>query len=128
MNDNELIFEFESGNEVIDERYELASRRIKEMSEEHLKNKEFDLYFHTVRDFLEMMTETYDWALNKGPEKDSFEELKKRNHDLYEDILPENYDKSYGNICRVKSMKPDGLVSSPMLMITASSYPRFTMK
>ncbi|SFU34964.1 aminopeptidase [Butyrivibrio sp. INlla21] len=97
MNDNELIFEFESGNEVIDERYDLASRRIKEMSEEHLKNKEFDLYFHTVRDFLQMMTETYDWALNKGPEQDSFEELKKRNHDLYEDILPENYDKSYGN-------------------------------
>ncbi|RKM56425.1 leucyl aminopeptidase [Butyrivibrio sp. X503] len=97
MNDNELFFEFESGNEVIDERYELASRRIKEMSKEHLKNKEFDLYFHAVGEFLEMMTETYEWVLSKGPDKDSMEELHKRNQKLYGDILPANYGKSYGN-------------------------------
>ncbi|MBR4669136.1 MAG: aminopeptidase [Butyrivibrio sp.] len=97
MSDNELIFEFESGNEILNERYELASRRIEEMADEHLKNKEFDLYFHSVRDFLEMMIQTYDWALDKGAEKDSLEELQKRNHELYKDILPENYDKSYGN-------------------------------
>ena len=97
MSNNELIFEFESGNEILNERYELASRRIEEMADEHLKNKEFDLYFHSVRDFLEMMIQTYDWALDKGAEKDSLEELQKRNHELYKDILPENYDKSYGN-------------------------------
>lgn len=96
-NENEFIFEFESGDGVINERYELAAERISEMAAEHLDNKEFDLYFQSVRSFIEMIKETYSWASANGPDKDSLELLQKRNHDLYADILPENYDVSYGN-------------------------------
>ena len=56
-NENEFIFEFESGDGVINERYELAAERISEMAAEHLDNKEFDLYFQSVRSFLEMIKE-----------------------------------------------------------------------
>lgn len=97
MNDNELIFEFDNGSSVVDERYDLAVKRLADMEGEHIGDTELDKYFHTVRKFLLLMTETYDWALAGGSDTDSLEELADRNHRLYEDILPENYDRSYGN-------------------------------
>ncbi len=93
----ELIFEFESGGEIIDERYELAVSRIKELNTEKLGRDEFDDYFQKVRLFIEMMDDTLSWSLAGGVKNDSLDELKARNLALYEDILPENYDKSYGN-------------------------------
>ena len=93
----DLIFEFENNDEIIDERYDLAVSRIKELKNESLGNDSFDDYFKMVRSFIEMMDETLNWALNGGKEKDSLDELKARNKALYEDILPENYHISYGN-------------------------------
>ncbi|MBO4912338.1 MAG: aminopeptidase [Butyrivibrio sp.] len=97
MTENEAVFEFSVGNDVTDERYSLAIERVEGISEEHIENKAFDDYFHTVRDFILMMDETYKWSENGGKDKDSLEELQARNKKLYSDILPENYDKSYGN-------------------------------
>ena len=97
MTENESVFEFSVGNDVTDERYSLAIERVTEISDEHIENKEFDDYFHTVREFILMVDETYKWSENGGKDKDSLEELQARNKKLYSDILPENYDTSYGN-------------------------------
>jgi len=97
MTENEAVFEFSVDNNVTDERYALAIERVEEISFEHLNSKEFDDYFHTVRDFIAMIDETYKWAENGGKDKDSLEDLKARNERLYSDIIPENYGVSYGN-------------------------------
>ncbi len=97
MNNDELIFEFESGRDVVEERMELASERIREIAGEGLKDPAFDDYFKTVSAFLLQILDTYSWVKDGGADKDSLEELKARNRALYSDILPENYDKSYGN-------------------------------
>ena len=97
MTENEAVFEFNVGNDVTDERYALAMERIADISDEHIENKEFDEYFHTVREFILMVDETYKWSENGGKDNDSLEELQARNEKLYRDIIPENYGKSYGN-------------------------------
>ena len=98
MEDNkELIYEFESGNEVLSERFALAVERLSEMEDEHLHSAAFDRYFHVVKDFALLIAETDKWIKEGGFEKADMEELAKRNKALYEDILPENYDKSYAN-------------------------------
>ena len=97
MTENEAVFEFCVGNDVTDERYALAMERVSGISDEHLENKEIDNYFHAVKDFILMIDETYKWSENGGKDNDSLEELQARNKKLYSDILPENYDKSYGN-------------------------------
>ena len=96
-NNEELIYEFESDNEVLKERYALSIERLGSIEEEHLSDDKFDKYFHFVKDFLLMVDENYRFVLDGSFDKASMEELKERNHKLYEDILPENYDKSYGN-------------------------------
>ncbi|SFC41450.1 aminopeptidase [Butyrivibrio sp. YAB3001] len=96
-NSEELIYEFESGNEVLKERYALAVERLGSIEEEHLSDEKYDIYFHFVKDFILMLTETYDFIKNGGFDSVSIEELAELNRKLYEDILPSNYDKSYGN-------------------------------
>ncbi len=94
---NELMFEFETGNEIISERYDLAVYRLREMESEHLTDTALDDYFHKVRRFLLMMDDTLVWVLSGGCDKDTIDELARRNRLLYEDILPDNYSESYGN-------------------------------
>ncbi|WP_022775415.1 aminopeptidase [Butyrivibrio sp. AE2015] len=93
----ELYYEFTTDSEMIGERYQLAVSRIKEIKNENLGRPEFDEYFRTVSGFIEMMDDTLKWSIDGGLEKDSMEELGKRNKALYEDILPENYGSSFGN-------------------------------
>ena len=93
----ELYYEFTTDSEMIGERYQLAVSRIKEIKNENLGRPEFDEYFRTVSGFIEMMDDTLKWSIDGGLEKDSIEELGKRNRALYEDILPEHYDSSFGN-------------------------------
>lgn len=93
----ELYYEFTTDSEMIGERYQLAVSRIKEIKNENLGRPEFDEYFRTVSGFIEMMDDTLKWSIDGGLEKNSIEELGKRNRALYEDILPEHYDSSFGN-------------------------------
>ncbi|MCR5102224.1 MAG: leucyl aminopeptidase, partial [Butyrivibrio sp.] len=83
--------------ELIDDRYELAMDRLLEIKKENFENKNFEEYFHFVADFIIMMDETLKWASSDQIMTDSLEDLQKRNHRLYEDILPENYDNSFAN-------------------------------
>ncbi len=83
--------------ELIDSRYELATERLCEINTEELEDKNFQAYFRFVAAFLLYMDETYKWAASDRINTDSLEEMQKRNKELYADILPDNYDKSYAN-------------------------------
>ncbi len=82
---------------MIEERFLLAKDRIKEIKSETGLRPEFQEYFVKTAGFLELIMENYAFIMDGGLEKSAMEELKERNYRLYEDILPGNYGKSYGN-------------------------------
>ena len=79
------------------ERLELSFDRIKEIASEKKLQKEYQSYFEKVAEFLLMVEENRQWIQNGNMVTASMEELANRNHKLYEDILPENYEVSYAN-------------------------------
>ena len=82
---------------MTEERYELAVGRIREMIGETSVEERFRDYFDRTAAFLLLVDEVKE-ALEKGSyQKASLVELKEWNHRMYEDILPEHYDSSYGN-------------------------------
>ena len=78
-------------------RYELAVSRIREMMDEETVEEKFRDYFRTVGAFVLLIDETNQKLRNGSFEKYSMEELAAWNAKLYEDILPDVYDRSYGN-------------------------------
>lgn len=75
------------------ERYALAKMRTGEIASEKIVKEQYLEFFQKTARFLMCAIEMME---NTDIEK-SLEELKKENRQLYEDILPENYDTSYGN-------------------------------
>ncbi len=82
---------------MIEERFLLAQERICEIKEEHSLPENFQDYFEKTADFIMLAADTYKYVAEGKLYLASLEELKKRNYELYEDILPEHYDSSYGN-------------------------------
>lgn len=82
---------------VLQERYELAVDRIRQIPEEHFGAPAFEKYFAAVAEFLLLLDETRCFLAEGGLEKASIEELARRNHALYADVLPEHYEESYCN-------------------------------
>lgn len=84
------------------ERYELAVERIKgikiecERAECSLSG-DVSCYFKKVSSFLEQCIGLSEWIEKGGHKKESLEKLEAVNHQMYEDILVCNYDKSYAN-------------------------------
>lgn len=78
-------------------RYELAVYRIREMMDEETVEEKFRDYFRTVGAFVLLIDETNQKLRSGSFEKYSMEELAAWNAKLYEDILPDVYDRSYGN-------------------------------
>ncbi len=97
MGNDELIFEFESGSDVVMERFSLSSERIREIHSEGLSDPAFSEYFKAVSGFIIQVLDTCDWIREGGLQKSTTQELKEKNESLYRDILPENYNDSYGN-------------------------------
>ena len=83
--------------ELVKERMELALERIKEIEKENLLSEKLQAYARTVAGFLLMVEEHRQWVLSGAMEQAALEELQERNYNLYRDILPENYDQSFGN-------------------------------
>lgn len=77
--------------EDLTERWELASQRVAEIAEEPVE-KSWQDYFHRTANFLRFAAETGQKWQEFTPE-----EKREHNRQLYEDILPGNYDHSYGN-------------------------------
>ncbi len=82
---------------MIEERYELAVGRIREIRTEQTVDGMFQDYFQKLADFVIMIDELRN-MLSDGSYNDlSMEELRRWNQRLYFDILPEQYEKSYAN-------------------------------
>ncbi len=79
------------------ERLQLSLDRMKEIKTEKKLRQEYQAYFETVADFLLQIEENRQWILAGNLQTASLEELEDRNHKLYEDVLPANYEKSYAN-------------------------------
>ena len=82
---------------MLSERFELSSGRIKEIIDEQILPAPFDDYFRTVSGFVSLLTDTYELVKSGKLYDMSLAELQDLNHRLYEDILGENYEKSYAN-------------------------------
>jgi leucyl aminopeptidase (aminopeptidase T) len=83
--------------EILSERRSLAMERISRIPTEKQFNSNFDEYFEAVAAFVKMVDDTYTFIQDGGMSTAPLDELKKRNYELYADILPENYEQSYAN-------------------------------
>lgn len=86
--------------ELLLERLELALDRIREIPGEDWQGEDLQPwkeYFATVAKFLLMIEENRQFLEQGGLKTASLEELKQRNHALYEDILPGQYEHSFAN-------------------------------
>ena len=88
---------WEAYKKEVEERFPLVMERLELLGEEETVPQPYRDYFRQVAAFLSglgrlaMETASRDW------EAMGLDELKQENHALYQDILPENYGKSYGN-------------------------------
>lgn len=86
-----------NGQEVLEERYTLAIERIRQISEEHFGDPSFERYFASEADFLLLLDDTRRFLAEGGLENAPLEELARRNHELFADVIPEHYVESYAN-------------------------------
>ncbi|MGI6095544.1 MAG: aminopeptidase [Lachnospiraceae bacterium] len=83
--------------DILTERYELVSQRIREIPGEDSVKMPYREFFVKTAKWLVFMGEQAEKIRNGWMQQAAFEELQDWNHKLYEDILPENYGTSYGN-------------------------------
>lgn len=86
----------EEKKELEQERFALAMERIAQIPSEEACGVYKD-YFVKMAEFVLLMKETWDFVADGSLYRASLEELQKHNRSLYEDILPQNYGKSYAN-------------------------------
>ncbi len=79
------------------ERYELSIERIKACLTEETVKEPFLSYFKKTASFTLLVNEVYETVRTGEYAKLSMQELQRYNHELYEDILPEQYAVSYAN-------------------------------
>ena len=82
-------------DEWVMERYELAKERIAQIPDEKMVD-----FFTKEAMFLQQVIHVMD----HGIAGKNLEELQEQNHELYQDILPENYENSYGNPAYAQKM------------------------
>lgn len=86
--------------ELLLERLELAFLRIREIPGEDWQGEALQPwreYFAAVTKFLLLIEDNRKFLEQDGLKMATLEELQQRNHALYEDILPENYENSFAN-------------------------------
>lgn len=82
---------------LLQERYELVSERLEKIAAESLEHPALDEYFHRMAGFLQKVSVYYDFAAGGQLERADMAQLQEWNRCLYEDILPEHYEESWGN-------------------------------
>lgn len=81
------------------ERYELAKERIAQIPDEKMAEEPYCDFLQKKQCFT--AGDSCDGPWNCG---ENLEELQEQNHELYQDILPENYENSYGNPAYAQKM------------------------
>lgn len=79
------------------ERFTLAYERILQIPDENICDGKYQDFFNKAAGFVILMKETWNFVADGSLYKASLEELQSSNRKIYEDILPENYDRSYAN-------------------------------
>ncbi len=87
----------ETSEDGYQERYILSIERLKQILTEDTVSEPFRSYFRQMASFTLRLTEISRQIMDGSWHKLSLEELRKMNYALYEDILPEHYEESYGN-------------------------------
>ena len=82
---------------LLKERYELAAERVRGIEQEKNVPERFQDYFEKTGKFLVQMLDLREQIVQGELERMPLEELRELNRSLYGDILPENYENSYGN-------------------------------
>lgn len=84
-------------NDLEMERYELALERISQIPGESICEKSIQAYFQSMAEFVLLMDKAWGVVESGALRRMTLEELQVFNRELYADILPENYESSYGN-------------------------------
>ena len=87
-NEQEVMYELR-------ERYELAIERIALIPTEQMVKPPFDDYFNSTAKFILMIKEMV--IEENTVNNQDIEWLRTRNHNLYQDVLPDHYEQSYAN-------------------------------
>ena len=79
------------------ERFSLMRERIAEIQNEKLVREPYREFFEKTGEFILNICRIHDRIREGWLDTASMEELEENNRRMYEDILPEHYEKSYGN-------------------------------
>ena len=88
---------FKEENESVMERYQLSMERLQAIQSEETVEEPYRSYFRKMASFIGMIGDYREMVAGGLAENAPLKELEDWNHRLYEDILPENYETSYGN-------------------------------
>ncbi len=91
-------------DELMLERFMLMKERILEIQEEELVKAPYRDFFRRTAAFITQMLQVYDKLEAGWLDTASLEELEANNQAMYQDILPQNYEKSYGNPSYAQAM------------------------
>lgn len=89
--------EWKEEYEAVMERYRLSIERIKTIETEETVPLPYREYFHRTAAFIHLMEQVRLQMEDGRWLRQTLIELQSQNRRFYEDILPENYEKSYGN-------------------------------
>lgn len=87
----------QENREYLEERFSLAAERIRRICTEQTVPKPFKEYFQKTAGFLIRIEEIGQSLLEGGMDDYSLEQWEGLNYELYQDILPEQYETSYAN-------------------------------
>ena len=82
---------------MMQERFSLMRERIAEIQNEKLVREPYREFFEKTGEFILNICRIHDRIREGWLDTASMEELEENNRRMYEDILPEHYEKSYGN-------------------------------
>lgn len=82
---------------IIEERYQIAIDRIRQIKTEELVEKQYVWYFQTVSEFILKLDFVSGEIKQKRFDSYTLEQLEKLNKELYQEIYRENYDSSFAN-------------------------------
>ena len=97
-------------NELLDERYELVTGRIRDIRREDAFGEPLLSFFSSCAKWIDTLSSILDRALSGGIADVSTKELAAENHMLYEDILPDNYGRSFANPDHITKLFTDAHV------------------
>lgn len=98
---------------MIEERYELAAQRVREISREESVPEKFREFFQKTAAFLTQVLDVQKEIAEGSYQKKTLKELRESNRELYRDILPGAYETSYGN--PAYAVKKLGVAYGPLL-------------